>query len=64
MEVTKHSKCLRSKETEIRTRLKSFNQILKCLFRNEPNIFTPKSILRLQYGVLYEHIGQLYQGLQ
>ena len=33
-------------------------------FRNKPNIFTPKSILRLEYGVLYEHTGQLYQGLQ
>ena len=30
----------------------------------KPNIFTPKSILRLEYGLLYEHIGQLYQGLQ
>ena len=33
-------------------------------FGNKPNIFTPKSILRPEYGVLYEHIGQLYQGLQ
>ena len=33
-------------------------------FKNKPNIFTPKSILRPEYGVLYEHIGQLYQGLQ
>ena len=32
--------------------------------RIKPNIFTPKSILRLEYGLLYEHIGQLYQGLQ
>ena len=30
----------------------------------KPNIFTPKSILRPEYGLLYEHIGQLYQGLQ
>ena len=30
----------------------------------KPNIFTPKSILQLEYGLLYEHIGQLYQGLQ
>ena len=33
-------------------------------FRTKPNIFTPKSILRPEYGLLYEHIGQLYQGLQ
>ena len=33
-------------------------------FRTKPNIFTPKSILRPDYGLLYEHIGQLYQGLQ
>ena len=33
-------------------------------FRTKPNIFTLKSILRLEYGLLYEHIGQLYQGLQ
>ena len=32
--------------------------------RIKPNIFTPKSILRPEYGLLYEHIGQLYQGLQ
>ena len=32
--------------------------------RIKPNIFTPKSILRLEYGLLYEHIGQLYQGPQ
>ena len=30
----------------------------------KPNIFTPKLILRPEYGLLYEHIGQLYQGLQ
>ena len=30
----------------------------------KPNIFTPKSILRPEYGILYEHLGQLYQGLQ
>ena len=30
----------------------------------KPNIFMPKSILRLEYGLLYEHIRQLYQGLQ
>ena len=30
----------------------------------KPNIFTPKSILRPDYGLLYEHIRQLYQGLQ
>ena len=30
----------------------------------KPNIFTPKSILRPEYGLLYEHIRQLYQGLQ
>ena len=33
-------------------------------FRTKPNIFTPKSILRPKYGLLYEHIGQLYQGIQ
>ena len=33
-------------------------------FKTKPNIFTPKSILRPEYGLLYEHIGQLYQGLQ
>ena len=33
-------------------------------FKNKPNIFTPKSILRLEYGVLYKQIGQLHQGLQ
>ena len=33
-------------------------------FRTKPNIFTPKSILRPEYGLLYEHTGQLYQGLQ
>ena len=33
-------------------------------FGTKPNIFTPKSILRPEYGLLYEHIGQLYQGLQ
>ena len=33
-------------------------------FRTKPNIFTLKSILRPEYGLLYEHIGQLYQGLQ
>ena len=33
-------------------------------FRTKPNIFKPKSILRPEYGLLYEHIGQLYQGLQ
>ena len=32
--------------------------------RIKPNIFTPKSILRPEYGLLYEHIRQLYQGLQ
>ena len=32
--------------------------------RIKPNIFTPKSILRPEYGLLYEHIGQLYQELQ
>ena len=32
--------------------------------RIKPNIFTPKSILRPEDGLLYEHIGQLYQGLQ
>ena len=32
--------------------------------RIKPNIFTPKSILRPEYGLLFEHIGQLYQGLQ
>ena len=30
----------------------------------KPNIFTSKSILRPEYGLLYEHIRQLYQGLQ
>ena len=30
----------------------------------KPNIFTPISILRPEYGILYEHLGQLYQGLQ
>ena len=33
-------------------------------FDAKPNIFTPQSILRPEYGVLYDHIGQLYQGLQ
>ena len=33
-------------------------------FKTKPNIFTPKSILRPEYGLLYEHLGQLYQGLQ
>ena len=33
-------------------------------FKTKPNIFTPQSILRPEYGMLYEHIGQLYQGLQ
>ena len=33
-------------------------------FKNKPNVFTPKSILRQEYGILYKHIGQLYQGLQ
>ena len=33
-------------------------------FGTKPNIFTPKSILRPEYGLLYEHIGQLYQGLR
>ena len=33
-------------------------------FGTKPNFFTPKSILRPEYGLLYEHIGQLYQGLQ
>ena len=33
-------------------------------FGTKPNIFTPKSILRPEYGLLYEQIGQLYQGLQ
>ena len=33
-------------------------------FKTKPNIFIPKSILRLEYGLLYEHIGQWYQGLQ
>ena len=33
-------------------------------FRTKPDIFTPKSLLRLEYGLFYEHIGQLYQGLQ
>ena len=32
--------------------------------RIKPNIFTPKSILRPEYGILYEHLGQLHQGLQ
>ena len=33
-------------------------------FKTKPNIFMPKSLLRLEYGLLYEHIGQLYQGIQ
>ena len=33
-------------------------------FKMKPNIFSPKSILRQEYGLLYEHTGQLYQGLQ
>ena len=33
-------------------------------FDAKPNIFTPQSVLRPEYGVLYDHIGQLYQGLQ
>ena len=33
-------------------------------FDAKPNIFTPQSILRPEYGVLYDHIGQLYEGLQ
>ena len=33
-------------------------------FRIKPIISTPKSILRPEYGLLYEHIRQLYQGLQ
>ena len=33
-------------------------------FDTKPKIFTPQSILRPEYGVLYDHIGQLYQGLQ
>ena len=32
--------------------------------RIKPNIFTSKSILQLEYGLLFEHIGQLYQELQ
>ena len=33
-------------------------------FKTKPNIFTPKSILRPQYGVLYGNIRHLYQELQ
>ena len=33
-------------------------------FDTKPNIFTLRSILRLEYGVLYDNIGKLYQGLQ
>ncbi len=30
----------------------------------EGNIFVPKSVLRAEYGLLYEDVGLLYQGLQ
>ena len=42
----------------------TINKEMPTDFRTKPNIFTLKSILRPEYGLLYEHIGQLYQGLQ